>query len=202
MSDPDNELVTAKERYTGLTYKDVVIEPATEFKNGMVLVCIAVRKTGFARVDVAIEEQELIEVFSTFDVPFKTTTTSAEFEGLLNAPVPNPGYLVNRTDTKQVVIIINDQEDLNKNVIELLGGIYFSKVTWDPLPKIDGFYIGDVGIQDPSVGKSVVKLVSLKDYNDSININTVDAKVVSLANGEMTANIYILDKDGNKIKTY
>lgn len=195
---PADELALAKERYTGLTYKDVSIEPATKVKSGSVMVCIAVRKTGFARVDIEIEKQDILEIFETFNVPVKNTSTLDEFKAFLNKEIPEPGFLVNRTDADQLVIILPNTDNLKANVLELLGNIFFSKITWDEFPKLNEIYSGDLTIIDPSINDTIIKLTSQKAYNDAANKYTVDSKVVSLADGKMTANIYLLDKDGNK----
>ena len=196
---PKEELDLAKKRYTGLTYKDVSIEPATLVKDDKVVVCIAVRKTGFARVDVEIEKQDILDVFKTFNVLVRNTSTVDEFKSFLDKEVTKPGYLINRIDTDQLVILLPSTENLKENIIELLGDIFFSKITWDEFSSLVEFYSGDLTINDPSIEDTVIKVTSQKDYNESINKFTVDSKVVSLANGKMTANIYLLDKDGNKV---
>lgn len=52
---PSEELTIAKERYTGLTAKDVIIEPPVSFDSGIIRCCFVSRKTGFFRADIQVE---------------------------------------------------------------------------------------------------------------------------------------------------
>lgn len=60
-------------------------------------------------------------------------------------------------------------------------------------------FSGFVTLIDPSIPDTILKVASQKDINDAKNKYTLETKVVSLADGKMTANIYARDADGNKV---
>lgn len=123
----EEDLKLAKTRYTGLTNKDVQIEPPKKFPNGKILSCFISRKNGFFHADAEIKTV-------LFPVILKDQQVAAvqynknELETKLIDKIIDFG-LFYLGDTKEHVIVLNsEQNDINA-VYNALGKIHWDKLS-------------------------------------------------------------------------
>ena len=131
---PSKELDLAKQRYTGLTHADVVIEPAVTFANGITRVCFVSRTTGFLRGDAEVHKVPVKEVYDEFGVDIKNigdlqSLISGVKAGTITECV---GYVAG-----DISLIVNVANFNTKGLVGLMKDIFWDKTTLDQFPQMD-----------------------------------------------------------------
>lgn len=130
---PSAELELAKQRYTGLTAEDVIIEPPVGFSNGKALACFVSRKTGFLRGDFEVEKVDVSLIFEEFSVTVREHATTADLVGAIRNGSQQPGVVFNQATGKYGLVM--KKSDVNPdNAQALMGNIYWDTVTTDDQP--------------------------------------------------------------------
>ncbi|KAB3419141.1 hypothetical protein F9Z84_06445 [Escherichia coli] len=130
---PSEELTIAKERYTGLTAKDVIIEPPVSFDSGIIRCCFVSRKTGFFRADIQVEKVDVRLIFDEFSVPITEYDTVDDLLDRVKVDQQIEG-LVFIKSTNKYGIVIAAANATPDNVQRVTGDIYWDKITTDVQP--------------------------------------------------------------------
>lgn len=130
---PSEELTIAKERYTGLTAKDVIIEPPVSFDSGIIRCCFVSRKTGFFRADIQVEKVDVRLIFDEFSVPITEYDTVDDLLDRVKVDQQIEGLVFIKSTSKYGIVIAaaNATPD---NVQRVTGDIYWDKITTDVQP--------------------------------------------------------------------
>lgn len=130
---PSEELTIAKERYTGLTAKDVIIEPPVSFDSGIIRCCFVSRKTGFFRADIQVEKVDVRLIFDEFSVPITEYDSVDDLLDRVKVDQQIEGLVFIKSTSKYGIVIAaaNATPD---NVQRVTGDIYWDKITTDVQP--------------------------------------------------------------------
>jgi hypothetical protein len=124
---PSNELNLARERYTGLTAKDVIIEPPVTFDTGTVLCCFLSRKTGFFRADIEVEIVDVRLVFNEFSVPVVEYESTDSLVTAIKGGTQGQGVVFLKP-TSQYGIVCAKAKGNPDDVMEIMGDIYWDEI--------------------------------------------------------------------------
>lgn len=131
---PSKELDLAKQRYTGLTHLDVIIEPPVKFDNGKIRACFVSRKTGFLRADMLVEKVDINLIFTEFGVKFANVGDIGSLEiGIKNGSIGEGPALV----AGDQAIIVKAVNFTPEGLMKILNDIYWDEVTVDRFPQMD-----------------------------------------------------------------
>jgi hypothetical protein len=133
---PSAELDLERERYTGLTAKDVQIEPPVDFASDIVRCCFVSRKTGFFRADIEVEHVDISAIFKEFSVG---VTEYADVDTLvikIKAGEQVEGVVLLR-DTNTYGIVLAKADATPEQVMRIMGDIYWDKITVNTSDAID-----------------------------------------------------------------
>lgn len=130
---PSEELTIAKERYTGLTAKDVIIEPPVSFDSGVIRCCFVSRKTGFFRADIQVEKVDVRLIFDEFSVPITEYDTVDNLLDSVKVDQQIEGLVFIKSTSKYGIVVAaaNATPD---NAQRIMGDIYWDKITTDVQP--------------------------------------------------------------------
>lgn len=131
---PSKELDLARQRYTGLTHADVIIEPPVKFANGKIRACFVSRKTGFLRADMLVENVDIKLIFDEFGVAFTNIGDVGSLEaGIKNGTIGEGCALV----AGEQVIIAKAENFTPEGLMKIVKDIYWDEVTVTPFPQMD-----------------------------------------------------------------
>lgn len=133
---PSSELDLEKARYTGLTAKDVQIEPPVSFEDNIVRCCFVSRKTGFLRADILVEHVDVAEIFTEFSVAVTEYADTDTFIAKVQSGEQAEGVVFIRD--KAIYGIVLAEADVNPDeVMRIMGDIYWDKITVNTSDVID-----------------------------------------------------------------
>ncbi|QZA70686.1 hypothetical protein AH04_211 [Erwinia phage AH04] len=133
---PSSELDLEKARYTGLTAKDVQIEPPVSFEDNIVRCCFVSRKTGFLRADILVEHVDVSEIFTEFSVAVTEYADTDTFIAKVQSGEQAEGVVFIRD--KAIYGIVLAEADANPDeVMRIMGDIYWDKITVNTSDVID-----------------------------------------------------------------
>ncbi|QYN79897.1 hypothetical protein PQD71_gp004 [Kosakonia phage Kc263] len=130
---PSEELTIAKERYTGLTAKDVIIEPPVSFDSGIIRCCFVSRKTGFFRADIKVEKVDVRLIFNEFSVPITEYDTVDDLIDSVKVDQQIAG-LVFIKSTNKYGIVMSVTDVTPDNAQRIMGDIYWDKIVTNDMP--------------------------------------------------------------------
>lgn len=133
---PSAELDLERERYTGLTAKDVQIEPPVNFEGGIVRCCFLSRKTGFLRADIEVEIVPVTEIFAEFDVAVTEYADTDVLAAAVTAGTQTEGVVYVR-DIKLFGIVVNKEKADPDNLMRIMGDIYWDTIKVNTLDSVD-----------------------------------------------------------------
>ena len=135
---PSSLLDLEKERYTGLTAKDVQIEPPVTFteENNIVRCCFVSRKTGFFRADIEVEHVEIAAIFAEFSVGVTEYTDTDTLVSKIKSGEQTEGVVFVR-DQQVYGIVLAEANATPEDVMRIMGDIYWDKITVNTLDAID-----------------------------------------------------------------
>lgn len=135
---PSALLDLEKARYTGLTAKDVQIEPPVTFTadNNIVRCCFVSRKTGFFRADIEVEHVEIAAIFAEFSVGVTEYTDTDTLVGKIVSGEQTEGVVFVR-DQKTYGIVLSEDNVNPDEVMRIMGDIYWDKIIVNTLDAID-----------------------------------------------------------------
>lgn len=135
---PSSLLDLEKERYTGLTAKDVQIEPPVTFtaENNIVRCCFVSRKTGFFRADIEVEHVEIAAIFAEFSVGVTEYTNIDTLVSKIKSGEQTEGVVFVR-DQQVYGIVLAEANATPEDVMRIMGDIYWDKITVNTLDTID-----------------------------------------------------------------
>jgi len=133
---PSDELDIEKERYLGLTAKDVMIEPPVQFEDNIVRCCFLSRKTGFLRADIEVEHVDVKLIFDEFSVPVIEYLNIDSLVTAIKAGTQDEA-VVYLTEADRYGIVLNGSDANPENVMRILGDIYWDKIIVNTLDGID-----------------------------------------------------------------
>lgn len=149
---PSAELNLEKERYTGLTAKDVMIEPPVKFDGGTVLCCFLSRKTGFFRADIEVDIVDVRLIFNEFSVAVTEYDTVANLVTAIKGGTQTEG-LVFLKPTSQYGIVCPKAKGNPDDIMKIMGDIY-----WD---QINTSVSGTVNSTNKSSGTFDIKSINI-----------------------------------------
>jgi len=129
---PSRELTLAKERYTGLTAKDVIIEPPVSFNSGIIRCCFVSRKTGFFRADIRVEKVDVRAIFDEFAVPITEYNTVDDLIDHVKSNQQIEGVVFIKS-TGKYGIVMNAAKATPDNVQRITGDIYWDEIRTETL---------------------------------------------------------------------
>lgn len=133
---PSKELDIARDRYTGLTAKDVIIEPPVSFNSGIVRCCFLSRKTGFFRADIEVEKVDPKLIFDEFLVDITTYSTVDELVLRVKGGVQGAG-VVFITGLDKYGIVTTADKSTPDDAMKIMNDIYWDKIIVDTLDAMD-----------------------------------------------------------------
>lgn len=133
---PSKELDIARDRYTGLTAKDVIIEPPVSFNSGIVRCCFLSRKTGFFRADIEVEKVDPKLIFDEFLVDITTYSTVDELVLRVKGGVQGAG-VVFITGLDKYGIVTTADKSTPEDAMKIMNDIYWDKIIVDTLDAMD-----------------------------------------------------------------
>lgn len=135
---PSALLDLEKERYTGLTAKDVQIEPPVTFtaENNIVRCCFVSRKTGFFRADIEVEHVDIAAIFAEFSVGVTEYTDTDTLVNKVKSGDQTEGVVFVR-DQQVYGIVLAEANATPENAMRIMGDIYWDKITVNTLDAID-----------------------------------------------------------------
>jgi hypothetical protein len=133
---PSAELDLEKARYTGLTAKDVQIEPPVHFDNNIVRCCFVSRKTGFFRADIVVDKVDIIDIFNEFSVSVQEYVDVNSLVDKIKAGDQAEGVVFLR-DTKKYGIVLTESHMTPDAVMGIMGDIYWDQIKLNTLDGID-----------------------------------------------------------------
>lgn len=156
---PSKELTRALQRYSGLTAKDVMIEPPVTFPDGRVLCCFVSRKTGFFRADIEVQHVDVRLIFDEFSVVVTEYDTVDDLVGKIKIDEQVEGVVFIKSTGEYGIVTtaLNSGPDY---LMQLMGDIYWDRIVADAADAID--------TNTKSTGTFSV---------EAININTLQGKL-------------------------
>lgn len=135
---PSALLDLEKERYTGLTAKDVQIEPPVTFTNdnNIVRCCFVSRKTGFFRADIEVEHVGIDAIFAEFSVVVTEYADTDTLVAKIQSGDQVEGVVYLR-DTLTYGIVVTTTHANPDDIMSIMGDIYWDKITVNTLDVID-----------------------------------------------------------------
>lgn len=130
---PSEELSLAKERYTGLTATDVMIEPPVTFRNGVTQCCFVTRKTGFLRGDTVVEKIDVRLIFTEFAVPILEYNVVNDLVDKVKTGQQIEGVVFIKSTGKYGIVIKATNANPDE-VMLIMKDIYWDKITTEDLP--------------------------------------------------------------------
>jgi hypothetical protein len=153
---PSAELELEKERYTGLTAKDVMIEPPVTFDSGTVLCCFLSRKTGFFRADIEVEKVDVRLIFAEFSVAITEYELLDDLVAAVKNDLQKEGVVFVKS-TGKYGIVCAKLKGTPEAIMKIMGDIYWHQIDTsvsnqiDPVTKESGtFEIKTINIEDTS----------------------------------------------------
>lgn len=149
---PSKELDLAKQRYDGLTAKDVIIEPPVSFDSGVVRCCFVSRKTGFFRADINVEKVEIKPIFDEFKVAVVTYPSVNELIIRVKENVQVEG-VVYITELGKYGIVTQVDKGTPDDLMKIMGDIYWDEITVNALGSMDPIIknSGEFGIKSINI---------------------------------------------------
>lgn len=135
---PSAELDLEKARYTGLTAKDVQIEPPVAFTadDNIVRCCFVSRKTGFLRADIEVEHVTVAPIFSEFSVSVTEYIDQNTMIDKIKSGEQVAGVVYIRSSERYGLVLANGNAHPDY-VMELMGDIYWDKIIVNPSDDIN-----------------------------------------------------------------
>lgn len=130
---PSAELDLEKARYTGLTAKDVQIEPPVTFTNdnNIVRCCFVSRKTGFFRADIEVEHVEIDAIFAEFNVTVTEYTDQDTMVAKIRSGEQVAGVVYIR-DVARYGLVLSQADATPEYIMALMGDIYWDRIVANP----------------------------------------------------------------------
>jgi len=133
---PSAELDLEKERYSGLTAKDVQIEPPKSFDDGIVRCCFLSRKTGFLRADIEVEIVPLSDIFAEFTVAVNEYNGVDALAAAIVAGTQLEGVVYLRDVSLFGIVLAKANVD-PENLMRIMGDIYWDTIKVNTLDSVD-----------------------------------------------------------------
>lgn len=130
---PSAELDLEKARYTGLTAKDVQIEPPVTFTNdnNIVRCCFVSRKTGFFRADIEVEHVEIDAIFAEFNVTVTEYADQDTMVAKIKSGEQVAGVVYIR-DVARYGLVLSQADATPEYIMALMGDIYWDRIVANP----------------------------------------------------------------------
>lgn len=130
---PSAELDLEKARYTGLTAKDVQIEPPVTFTadDNMVRCCFVSRKTGFFRADIEVEHVTVAPIFAEFNVLVTEYADQDTMVDKIKSGEQVAGVVYIRSTDRYGLVLAKANANPDY-IMKLMGDIYWDKITTNP----------------------------------------------------------------------
>lgn len=202
------EYKLCQERYAGLAIDNVTIEPIKILPNGKRLVCITSRKTGFAKVDLEIQQKSAGEILSRVGKVVHLLESKSDLQNFISTiPSPMDIVYVKETDLWYGFIPgVNPDEEL----LTYTGKIFFDKGTVEAntaTPVLeDGHY--QLVLTDRSVidTKGVIQLFDLTKLADEHAVRPTitprsDYQFSETRDGNYAMQFDAKDQNGKEIKS-
>lgn len=124
-------------RYTGLTHKDVVIEPPVYFpETNKTLACFVSRKTGFLRADAEIKIVPFPDILKEFEVPVVDVADLADIIDRIKIQGLREAVIYNIHDY-EYGIVIRAEKRTPEAIMKVMNDIYWDSVNIDVYPQMD-----------------------------------------------------------------
>lgn len=133
---PSAELDLEKERYSGLTAKDVQIEPPVDFNGEVVRCCFLSRKTGFLRADIEVEIVPVADIFAEFKVAVNEYADTDALAAAVVAGTQLEGVVFVR-DIAMFGVALAKQNVDPDNLMRIMGDIYWDTIKVNTLDGVD-----------------------------------------------------------------
>lgn len=165
---PSAELTLAKQRYTGLTAKDVIIEPPVSFDGGIVRCCFVSRKTGFFRADIEVEMVDVRLVLNEFSVPVTEYGDVDDFISSVKSDQQTEGVVFIKSTGKYGILLEASKADPD-NVMRIMGDIYWDEIRTDTVTMTDpDFNSGVFSIKATNISPLSGHLFFIEDIKATI----------------------------------
>lgn len=153
-----------RERYDGLTYKDIELENLIQFPDGRILVCIVARDRGWLRWDMEIGVADMFDIISEYNVPMVEVNSLEDLRDMITDKSDIEPRLVYQVWNNKFGLIVQNEKDCN-SIPDLLGRIRFSLIKrmgepFDPISLMSG----SVLVEDTSVGSEQIAVYIREDY--------------------------------------
>lgn len=185
-----DEFALAKERYTGLTFRDVTIEEPIYFTDGRVQVCMVSRKTGFGRVDILIEKVSFLDVAREFGLKILQVNTRKQLENLIEAGSVQEN-LIHLAYSDEYVMMIPGV-DIKAEVEAKLDHIFFINATMSTSPlDYSNYTTAVLNLRDPSIPDTPIKVIKVNEVRDLILANEVEIRPTQVTPYALTENVEV-----------
>lgn len=183
-----DEYALAKERYTGLTYKDVTIEEPIYFTDGRVQVCMVSRKTGFGRVDILIDKVTFLDVAREFGLKILQVNTRKQLENLIEVGSVQE-HLIHLAYSDEYVMMIPGV-NIKAEVEEKLDHIFFINATMSTSPlDYNNYTTAVLNLKDPSIPDTPIKIIKVNEVQDLIKALEVEVRPTQVTPYALTENV-------------
>lgn len=185
-----DEFALAKERYTGLTFRDVTIEEPIYFTDGRVQVCMVSRKTGFGRVDILIEKVSFLDVAREFGLKILQVNTRKQLENLIEVGSVQEN-LIHLAYSDEYVMMIPGV-DIKAEVETKLEHIFFINATMSTSPlDYSNYTTAVLNLRDPSIPDTPIKVIKVNEVRDLILANEVEIRPTQVTPYALTENVEV-----------